>query len=408
MNSPPYPLNQWPSFLRRTLLAAASTVLAAGLLNVCIDPLGVFGSPTVAGINAIKPHLDHHHELARWRAASRVCAKVGIFGNSRAEIGFDPESQFFKDRQLSAFNHAIAGTWARTTQKQLDWLSAIGCKPDTLILGVEFFDFLGGFKSTQMKTPGVEPVPYLDRHFFAETVFSINGVKDSLTTLLVQHSPYPAMTTAKGFNPLYEYIPEAQRFGQYAMFRQRAEENIKNWARKPPRITPVDGTISDDESALDAILSSAATGNRSKVFIVIYPYHAQIRLALQRMGLGGLFDKWRQLIVDVAARHSGAQHTVEVWDFSGISDITMEPIPARGDRKTQLAWYWEAGHFKKDLGNKIIGQLLGDENGFGINLDTENIAAIISQDRVKVESLIANKTPLLKDIDEILAKQKAK
>lgn len=406
MSTPTQP-NQWPQFLRRTLLAAVSIVLAAGLLNIFIDPLGVFGSPRVVGINAIKPYLDHHRELARWRAASRVCAKVGIFGNSRAEIGFDPEAPFFSNRQLSAFNHAIAGTGASTAQKELDWLSAIGCKPDTIILGVEFFDFLGGFKTLQVKASGVEPAPYFDRHFFEESVFSINGMKDSLTTLLVQHSPYPAMTTAKGFNPLYEYIPEAKRFGQYAMFRQRAEENIKNWARKPPRIAPVDGAISDDESALDAILKSASTGNRSKVFIVIYPYHAQIRLTLERMGLGGLFDQWRQLIVDVAARHNSAQQTIEVWDFSGISEVTMEAIPQPGDRKTLNAWYWEAGHFKSDLGNKIIGQILGDEKGFGTKLDAQNIATIISQDRAKVESLIVQKTPLLKDIDEIIAKQKS-
>lgn len=405
--STPAHSNQWPSFLRRALLATVTTVLAAGLINVCIDPLGVFDSPRVAGINAIKPHLDHHRELARWRAANRACAKVGIFGNSRAEIGFDPEGQFFKDRKLSAFNHAIAGTGARTTQKQLDWLSAVGCKPDTLVLGVEFFDFLGGAKSIQLHSPGIEPAPFFDRQFFAESVFSINGVKDSLTTLLVQHSSYPAITTAKGFNPLYEYISEAQRSGQYVMFRQKAEENIKTWARKPPRITPVDGTISDDESALDAILTNAATGNRSKVFIVIYPYHAQIRLALERMGLGGLFDVWRKRVVDMAARHSGAQHTVEVWDFSGISDITLEPIPARGDRKTQLTWFWEAGHFKKELGDKIINQVLGDIQGFGIKLDTANIAAIVFQDRAKIESLIVQKTSLLDDIDNILARQKA-
>lgn len=39
---------------------------------------------------------------------------------------------------------------------------------------------------------------------------------------------------------------------------------------------------------------------------------------------------------------------VEVIDFSGWSAETTEPIPPRGD-KHHLAYYWEAGHFKKSF-----------------------------------------------------------
>ena len=72
---------------------------------------------------------------------------------------------------------------------------------------------------------------------------------------------------------------------------------------------------------------------------------------------------------------------VEVWDFSGVSPETLEAIPTRGDRKTHLNYYWEAGHFKKELGNLVIDRLLGKQNDFGIKLDSGNIESWLAEDR---------------------------
>ena len=63
--------------------------------------------------------------------------------------------------------------------------------------------------------------------------------------------------------------------------------------------------------------------------------------------------------------------TVEVWDFSGLSTETLEPIPDRLDRRTRMKYYWEAGHFKKELGDQIIGRVLGEPLNFGVKLDAD-------------------------------------
>lgn len=379
-------------------------IAAVGLFNAIVDPLGVFDSPRIAQINAIKPYLDHHRELARYQGAYRLCANTGIFGNSRAEIGFDPKNPALMAHGLSAFNHAIPGTSANTSLRQIIWLKNANCLPKTIFLGVDFFDFLGGSDPRPLPTLETYPPPIRDARFLAESVFSITGLRDSFVTLLLQRSRYPATLTDRGFNPLFNYIPEVAQSGHYVLFRQRAEENIRNWSRKPLRLRPQQGVPSDDEATVNAILTEAAQGG-STTYIIIYPYHAEIRMMIERLGLGQLFADWKRIIVGIAEKSTAQSGQVQVWDFSGIAPETQEDIPARGDRTTHLRHYWEAGHFKKELGDAMIDRMLGKQSDFGIKLDSRNIESWLAEDRLRVQSLLNTSSPTLREVEDLFAQR---
>lgn len=393
----------WKFYLRWMLATCLLVIGGTGLLNVLIDPLGVFGSPRIPGINSVKPYLDHHRHFSRFAVAQRACAPTGIFGNSRAEIGLDPLSPAFLEQGLDAFNHAIPGSSANTAYRQLLWLEAHGCQPKLIILGIEFFDFLGGSQAASLPTLETAPPPALDGRFFAESVFSITGLRDSLTTLIAQRADFAATVTERGFNPLRNYLQEVSRNGHHILFRQRAEENLRNWSGRPKRLRPIEGGASDDEMAVNAIITrSAAAGSR--IALVIYPYHAQIRLLLERMGLGELFSEWKRQIFRLAERHAAAGANVEVWDFSGICNETQEAIPSPEDRSTHLAYYWEAGHFKKELGDRLLTRLMGHENGFGTRLEQQTIEEWLDQDRTAVRSLLASPSPLAADVEQLIGR----
>ena len=394
----------WTHYLRWMLSTLAVTLAVVGGVNILIDPLGVVGAPRIDNFNAIKPYLDHHRDLARWQAARRACASVGIFGNSRAEIGFDPENPTFAAHGLTAFNHAIPGSGAIMAYRQLNWLDRAGCMPKTIILGVDFFDFLGGSKPTPLPTPEIDPPPRLDGRFLAETVFSITGLKDSLGTIMLQRTPHPAILTERGFNPMDNYLDEVARSGHYLLFRQRAEENLRNWTRKAPRLRPEEGGISSDEQEVEAFLTHA-TGAGSSVHLVIYPYHAEIRMMLERIGLGELFSDWKRNLLATTVRAAKGHATVKLWDFSAITPETLEEIPALGDHKTNLRYYWEAGHFKKALGDLALAQMLGDTTGFGVELNPANIDTWLTEDRTRVKTLLAQPSPLLTEVDDVLRKR---
>ncbi|KAB2970572.1 hypothetical protein [Zoogloea sp.] len=395
----PAPSLPWSSYLRWMLTTLVVCVTAVGAFNTLIDPLGIFGSKRITGLNATKPYLDHHRELARWQAARRTCSSAGIFGNSRAEIGLDPTHPAFAAHGLAAFNHAIPGSAASSSLQQLDWLQAAGCAPKLAILGVEFVDFLGSTKPGRLG-PG-KAAPAIDGRVLAETTLSITGLRDSLKTIAIQHARNAATLTERGFNPLDNYITEVENSGHYVLFRQRAEENWRIWNHKPRAIQPADGSPSSDQQAVDAFLSTLTQGGGT-AHVVIYPYHAEIRLMQARLGIADLFADWKRLIVATASRHPG----VKVWDFSGISQETLEAIPAPGDRQTQLKYYWEAGHFKKALGDKLLARVMGEDNGFGVELRPDNLEAWLSTDRQRLDALLATPSPLLKEVDDVAGYRK--
>jgi hypothetical protein len=384
------------------------TVVLAGAFNLAVDPLGVVGAPRIAGFNAIKPHLDHYRELVRWRAALRHCPSAVIFGNSRAEIGLDPENSIFARQGLNAVNQAIPGTDATTTLRQLHWLQSAGCMPRTIVLGVDFFDFLGGTAAAGPPPDAADdPPPQFDARWLGDAVFSLAALGDSLLTLAAQRARYPATLTDRGFNPLLNYAGEVERNGHYPLFRQRALENARSWTRKPPRLHPPGGASSSDDLAVTAILAQA-TAAGSTVHMVIYPYHAEIRMMLERLGLGELFGQWKKELVATAAQQAGRGGRVEVWDFSGISAQTLEPIPPRQDRGTRMEYYWEAGHFKKALGDQIIARVLGAPSTFGIRLQPDNVDAWVAHDRAAVQDLLAKPSRLREEVDDVVSRAQAR
>ena len=389
------------AYLRWMLSTAALLVALVGLFNILVDPMGVFGSPRIAGLNAVKPHLDHDRELTHWIGAKRLCAKTGIFGNSRAEIGLNPASPSLLAHGLSGYDHAVPGRGAGLSYEQLKWLGEAGCMPGTIFLGVDFFDFLGAKAAPAMNALDAEPAPRIDGNFVAQNVLSVTGLQDSIDTLAIQHARHPATLTERGFDPLDNYVVEVEHNGAYALFRQRAQDNIGHWGRQSPWIHPPGGGMSDTEQSADAFVARARAAG-SKVYLVIYPYHAETRLIIERLGLGALFADWKKQMVDLASRHAAPGQAVEVWDFSGLSPRTLEAIPPPDDHRTQLQWFWEAGHFKPALGDVALARMLGDPNGFGIRLDTTNVDDWVARDRADVQALMATPSPLVAEVDSLL------
>jgi hypothetical protein len=397
--------NAWTQYLIWLGATLLATVAACGAFNLFMDPLGVFGSPRISGINAVKPYLDHHRELARWKGAQRLCPNAGIFGNSRAEIGFDPEHPDFTAKGLRAYNHAIPGTSVATAVQQLEWLQQAGCKPKTIVLGVEFIDFVGSPAAPSGVT-ALPPSPAINATVLTESVFSMTGVRDSLETLLIQHARYPSSLTERGFNPLLNYIPEVAHSGHYTLFRQRATENAAKWLQMPRQIHPVSGE-SAEFVQLQRFLRTASQEAES-IHVVIYPYHAQLRLLMSKVGFESLLSEWKSDVLAIAQRNSKGAARITVWDFSGISAQTLEPIPAPDDRRAQLRHYWEGGHFKRELGNVMLSQMLGGKPGFGVVLTFDTLPDWLERDRLLVSEQMITNGPLRAEVESVFNHAKVK
>jgi hypothetical protein len=197
--------------------------------------------------------------------------------------------------------------------------------------------------------------PLDDMRERATALLTMNALADSLATIRAQHEPYPTGLTDAGFNPKRDYIGVARREGYFAMFRQRDQENALAYVRGPKGVYQAGGRPAPGFDAVDNIIALSRARGITLRF-VIYPYHAHTLMLFHLTGLWPAYEDWKR---ELARRVDAAQGTMDValWDFTGFSPYADERVPPPGDTRTELQWYWEAGHFKKPLGDLLLANV---------------------------------------------------
>jgi hypothetical protein len=282
-----------------------------------------------------------------------------VLGNSRAEIGFDPESPSWPIWARPAFNLALPG--AGISAVAGDFAKALqGTNPKLVVVGLDFLDFRvepasdDSFSASEAST---DLLPAMSER--ASALITMSAFADSLATVKAQHEPYPTSLTAAGFNPKRDYVGLVRREGYFALFRQRDQENALAYLRGPKGVFRAGGRPAPGFDAVDSIIALARTHGIA-LRLVIYPYHAHTLILFHLTGLWPAYEDWkRELVTRVDAAHGTMD--VELWDFTGFSPYTGESVPPRGDTGTELRWYWEAGHFKKSLGDLLLADMLGTQ-----------------------------------------------
>ena len=117
--------------------------------------------------------------------------------------------------------------------------------------------------------------------------------------------------------------------------------------------------------------------------MLIYPYHVHSLILFERSGLWPAFEAWKTELVKMIT----VSDTAVLWDFSGPSSYSLEPVPPAGNLRQAMHWYWEAGHFKKSLGDILLEQMFNHPadgsrpNKVGIRLTADNLAITLAAQR---------------------------
>lgn len=352
-------------YLRWLLGTMLAAVAGIALIVLTVDPYGLYGLVQAPGFNRDKPPLTRHQNEIKLARALRQAPAIVIVGNSRVEAGLDPNGPAL--RGSNAVNLGLAGTGTPTAVSQLRYLALHGVRPRHVIAGLDFVDALTTQPVTHLGAPAPLKVALPGDAWRADALLSAASLKDALRTLALQHDGDAAIATVRGFNPLRQYDSTARVEGYAAIFRQRAQENARKLAARRNGGLDVPGV----QAELRALLDAAATPG-AQVDLLIYPYHAHLLATFEAAGLWPRFEAWKEVLVAevTAARTRHPQATIRLVDFSGYGPWQCEPIPAKGSRAV-TQWYWEAGHFKSALGEKMLARLLGadDVSGFGTVLE---------------------------------------
>jgi hypothetical protein len=353
-------------------LVGAGVLLVTGFVAV-IDPYHLYGVVDSPTLNHVKPLPEQYREQIKLAQATAVRPDLILLGNSRVEVGLDPDSPQVSAHGRTAYNMGLSGTSLTVSERMYSQLRANAAPAEMAVIGVEFLDFLVRPDEAPAPAAAAGPMPWQWRF---DTLFSIKSVSDALRTVRLQKAADPETMTARGQTPLRDYNRYARDEGYYSIFQQKAGDNAKNLVRRPHNLFVAGTNGSESIDRLRALLETMAR-DRTDVHLVIYPYHAQLMAMFEEAGLASTMDEWKQVLVReadaVRARYPNAR--VNVWDFSGYAGTRCERIPGPGDTHSVTRWYWEAGHFKSALGERILQRVLGGETPFGFRLAADTLDA---------------------------------
>ena len=361
----------------------AISALLATALAIFADPYLRFGTPPVAGLNSEKPAAYEHGTMAKTYALERVRPHTLVLGNSRAEIGFDPESVAWPARLRPVFNAAAAGQGLPYSLAMLQHAIATHGSL-TIVLALDFRDFLGDpgeFHDDRLlvRTDGT-PNPLYARQRLIDALaatLTIDALSDSLRTVLHPDPIEGVTVTNLGFNPLRNYHAHVRSSGHHALFEQNLRQAKTLFDRTGVRAEDF-GDQDPSIILLDRVLAAASVkGAPVKMFV--HPVHARYLEMISEAGLWPSLESWKRALARLAARYRSSGSEVELLDFSGYDSFSTEPVPPPGDTTAHMRWWWEAAHYKPELGERIIRRLFGQDRRWGVALEPRTIDEHLAQ-----------------------------
>tara|TARA_R110001583_G_scaffold184037_1_gene342946 strand:- start:4715 stop:5953 length:1239 start_codon:yes stop_codon:yes gene_type:complete len=365
---------------RRYLAAflATAVVLALGtaFVNYRIDPYGIFGSPRTPGFNALKPASHERVRITKPYQAERAQPRTVIGGNSRPELGLDPDSPCWAAADRPIFNAGIPGASFRLQASYAKHALLQG-RGSQLLMGVDLADFLidrrRTYPSAQVAPVTSSPplssdeqrlAPQLTGAGQAEhlqqrtadrltALFSLTTLGDSLATVAAQGNPDAATRLENGFNPARDFYPIVRSEGQHVLFEQKNQEITGLFGRPGLAIHDASGRAAPAFADLRGLLAWAKVQG-IRVTLFINPYHVDYLATIYRAGLWPEMEAWKRELTAIAE-----QHNTPLWDFNTVDEYSTEPPPPRGDTRSMLRWFVEPAHYRSELGEKMIASMQG-------------------------------------------------
>ncbi|KGP77140.1 hypothetical protein JT05_00785 [Desulfosporosinus sp. Tol-M] len=337
-----------------------SLMVAVGLFNMFIDPYGIWNSPPFQRVNAHKSEQYTHQRIFRAIDLERLKPKEIFLGSSRAFFGLDPK--YYKTLTgKTAYNLSLN---AINTAEELAYFKhALYNQPDLqeVVIALDFYAFNAYHEGrTDFSADRLNK----RRITFEDTLNSLlswDACQSSWDTLeynleypntpLVEENGLLTDAGIKRHHVMNLSVPETfdrelstylyskQYFGTYKLTMDNYRELIRFCQEKSIKVTAY-----------------------------ISPAHATLWEAIKIAGLWTVFEEWKKEVSTLTP----------VWDFSGYTEITTEPI------SETMQNFWDSSHYKKSVGNLVIDRMFNPQSDkvpvdFGILISPDNIDAHLAK-----------------------------
>ena len=364
----------------------ASILAFCALLNYFVDPYSVFGSTRVQGLNAQKAKASSYTPLVKAYQIERTSPQTVLFGTSRVDIGLDPSHSAWPQGSRPVYNYALPEASILTMNQQLQHALQAG-PVRSLVVGLEFQDFLRGQIDSTREPDEVEQRFLSLAHArsdwrrlrqtaldSAAATLTLSGLLDTIGTLATQNSTVAGDVSDSGLTSESPYAGLVRKDGHYDLFLQK-DMGIVRARQQAARVLSKGLEREFVELAYLRQLIDFCQLNGIDLHLFIPPYHAHYLEIVDATGLWGRFENWKRELASLVGDYQKRQQArLTLWDFASYDEFTTEAVPAKGDRKTSMQWFWEPVHFKKALGDIIVARMLGtDHREFGVELTTDSL-----------------------------------
>lgn len=362
--------------------------LGISLVNLAVDPYGVFDAPILAGFNQVKPQLDKQVRLYKAIEVIRIKPKTILLGTSRTEFGLDPDNPVLGKNQPT-YNLALPAANMYEARRYFEHALVNQPNLKTVAIGLDFLMFN---KFTE-NTPDYKENRLMQTHIIIEdlinSTFSIDAAIASAKTIkmnLLQPQEKIGFFYPNGMRNMEFYIKNIYgNVPTQVIVRQLLKEGVfRQYDRD--RVYEISKDFLND---LQIVVKTCQQKNLDcKLFIS--PSHAIQWEALRAVGAWPLFEEWKREVVKIAP----------VWDFSGYNSITTEPL------KNEMKNYWDNSHYKKEVGDLLLHRIFQVNKktvpeDFGVFITSENIESHLKKIRFEREKWAKNNPEEVQFVEDL-------
>lgn len=379
----------------------AIVLFSIAIFNWFIDPFGMFWSPQIERINLIKPEAGKRSRITKAYQVNEIKPDILIVGNSRVEMGLNPNNKNFDGKVV--YNQGMPGAGVAM---QVDYALDAIANNDTieqLFVSVDFLDFLLSekqvldfktknnhhaqtnydFRLTSQGKSNLANINRLKEKLMM--IFSLDAFSASINTIFQQKSLTSSLNPL-GFNSALSYVSIMNSEGIKPLFKQKLDEISARLTGKPWVIKVQDTAPYSPTFAHLGRLVKVAEEKKILITFFINPYHFSYLHTISDNNQWHNFQVWKKTLVSYLSAMQGDEFIL--WDFSGASDFVNEIVPI-ATPKQQMQWFWEPAHYKKELGDRLLARLFfRAENSnvhFGVRLTRGNIEGLLEKDKASLK-----------------------
>lgn len=391
-------------YLKSLALSVVAALLLLAGVNAFMNPYGYFDAPKLSGINALALGYNHRLPLAKALAIDHVRPAAIIVGNSRAETGYDPEHRAFSERP--AYNLALGGANIQTARRYiLETIAAGRLRHIVLALDFSMFDPSVWKQEAEGEVlltdaDGQRRGAWHEGKRLATILLSATALADSAWSLTHQRRPV-AKYLPSGLRDDAADLDQVMREGGHHNASVKAESSFLAVALRD--LESPDGRDKYHRAMQELKSIVALARDRGiRVTLVLNPIHARQNYLFRAAGLWPAYEQWKR---DLLATTAGGTD-IELWDFSGASTCSSEPLSGANDTAARMRWYRETSHFRRALGDKVLDRISGhggdaDCPDFGDRLSAATLADSLAAQGRRMDAWILRHPQDIAEIDAL-------